>query len=154
MAEFRRRLGAQIHHKDTGNTKYREPDEGTQRAAKQVVDAALEVHRELGPGFLEPTYEDALAIEFRRRRIRYERQRALELFYKGEPVHGLQLDLLVENCLVVELKSVREIAPIHVAQTLAYLKATELELGLIINFKTYQLRAGGIRRVIRTAELP
>lgn len=111
-----------------------------------VVDASIEVHRNLGPGFLETVYEDALAHELKLRGIRFERQVPFSVRYKDAFVgHGF-IDLLVEDVLVVELKAVTTLLPIHTAQAISYLKATKLSLALLLNFNTRLMR-DGIRRV-------
>ena len=112
-----------------------------------VIAAAIEVHRVLGPGFLESVYESALCVELDERGIRYVRQPVIELAYKGRPVGEGRMDLLVEHQLVVELKAVDALLPLHGSQLLSYLKATHHRLGLLINFNTRQLTTG-IKRVV------
>lgn len=126
-----------------------EPDPELDGAARAVVDAAFEVHRILGPGFLESIYEEALAVELSLRAIPFRRQVPISLDYKGVPVGHARLDLLVADRLVIELKAVDSLASVHWAQVLSYLKATKLTLGLLINFNVPRLHLG-IRRVIRT----
>jgi len=115
--------------------------------ANTIIGAALEVHRVLGPGFLEAVYAEAMAVELGLRRVRFERQRPIGLLYKGRPVGEGRLDFLVDNALVLELKAVEKLLPIHQAQVLSYLKSTGCQLGLLINFNERLLR-DGIRRVI------
>ena len=124
-----------------------EPERETDELAHAVIGAAIEVHRLLGPGFLEQVYEQALCVELRLRGIPFERQKPAKVEYKGEYVGEGRLDLLVNDRLVVELKAVREVAPIHTAVVLSYLKATGRRLALLINFKVPQLR-DGIRRIV------
>lgn len=113
----------------------------------QIIGAAIEVHRHLGPGLLESTYEKCLCIELRNQGIQFEQQKVLHIDYKGEIVEsGLRLDLLVESRVIVELKSVKEIDDIHYAQILSYLKLCNLKTGLIINFNV-KLLTDGIRRI-------
>lgn len=119
--------------------------------AQRVIGAAIEVHRHLGPGYLESIYEEALAIEFRLRGIPFERQKPVDVLYKGQAVGEGRLDFLVAGQLVVELKTVDAFAPIHHAQVLSYLKATGLELGLLLNFKVPVMR-NGIKRVVWTGK--
>jgi len=126
-----------------------EPDQALDQLAHEVIGAAIEVHRVLGPGFLEATYAKALAIELRLRGIEHVRESPVQLEYKGEPIGEGRLDILVKDQLVIELKTVESLAPIHNAQVIAYLKATGLELGLLINFNTVVLR-DGIKRIILT----
>ena len=124
-----------------------EPDERLDALAKAIVDAAIEVHRTLGPGFLESIYEEALAIELARRSIPFERQVPLTVKYKGHAVGESRVDLLVGGELVVELKSVEELAPVHVAQVVSYLKAFGRSLGLLLTFNVKLMRTG-VRRVV------
>jgi GxxExxY protein len=116
---------------------------GKRRQPRLLVD---EPHRHLGPGFLEKTYEDALAIELRLRGIRFERQVPLAVHYKDLAVTGCVLDFLVEDAVVVELQAVEQVLEVHRAQVLAYLKAGRFRLGLLINFNVPTLR-NGIARV-------
>jgi len=116
--------------------------------AYQVIGAAIEVHRHLGPGFLEHVYETALCHEFELRAIQYEKQKAITIPYKGINIEGQRLDILVGGVLIIELKAVEAIAPIHEAQLLSYMKATQVPLGLIINFKVEMLKKGGIKRLV------
>jgi len=124
-----------------------EPDCETDSLAHAVIGAAIEVHRYLGPGFLESVYEEALCVELRLRKISFERQRPTKVEYKGEYVGEGRLDLLVGDRLGVELKAVREVAPIHRAIVLSYLKATGKSLALLINFKVSRLKEG-VQRVV------
>jgi len=114
-----------------------------------VIGAAIEVHRELGPGYLESVYENALRVEMALRSLPFQRQVEVEAIYKGQMVGLARLDLLVGGELVVELKSVDSLAPIHTAQLLSYLKLTNKPLGLLVNFNCRTLREG-LRRVILT----
>jgi GxxExxY protein len=129
------------------NSGLNEPDEQVDRLAHAVIGAAIEVHRILGPGFLESVYEEALCVELRSRGIPFARQLVVQLKYKGYDVGEGRLDLLVGDALVVELKAVEALAQIHSVQLLSYLKATGHQLGLLINFNVPVLR-NGIKRVI------
>jgi len=100
----------------------------------RILEAAIEVHRALGPGFLESVYENALAIAFSHRGIRFERQREVHVWFEGQEVGLHRLDLLIEDQIVVELKAVRALEDIHFAQLKSYLKATHLHTGLLLNF--------------------
>ncbi len=112
------------------------------------IIAAIEVHRALGPGLLESTYEACLLHELGARRLYTERQKARPVFYKGPRVDcGYRIDMIVERCVIVELKSVARIEPIHEAQLLSYLKLSGCRLGLLINFNVRQLTTG-IRRLV------
>lgn len=117
--------------------------------ARVVYEAALEVHRALGAGYLEAIYEEAMCLELQRRDVAFRRQVRVEISYLGECVGTHTLDLLVGDMLVVELKAVEAIAPIHLAQVRSYLASTGLELGLLINFNS-RLIKDGIRRVVHT----
>jgi GxxExxY protein len=115
--------------------------------AHHVIGAAIEVHRILGPGLKESTYENAMCEELRQRRIPFDQQYAFDIIYKKVRVGRHQLDLLVGKKLIVELKSVERLAGLHRSQLLTYLKASRLQLGLLINFNELVLR-NGIRRII------
>ena len=116
--------------------------------AHRVIGAAIDVHRILGPGFLEIIYERAMYHELNLRGIAFEKQKKLLVPYKDIQIPGQRFDLLVGGRILVDLKTVEEFAPIHMAQLLSYLKATGLRLGLLINFKSLVLK-DGIRRVVR-----
>ncbi|MEO6776455.1 MAG: GxxExxY protein [Kofleriaceae bacterium] len=130
---------------DTGHM--REPSAWVNECSNRVIGAAIAVHRQLGPGFLESTYEAALALELEAREIAFERQHVIVVRYNGVPIAEQRIDLLVEEVLVVELKSLAELSSVHIAQTRAYLAAAQLELGLLINFNVPYLR-DGIKRVV------
>jgi len=137
-----------MNHQDTTNAKdANEPPKYLDELAHQVIGAAIEVHRHLGPGFLESVYEDALMLELSFRGIRVARQVRIPVLYKGHHLAEAQLDILVEDELVLELKAVERIAPVHVAQLISYLQAASLQLGLLLNFNVSTLKQG-IRRVI------
>jgi GxxExxY protein len=127
----------------------REPSKRVDDLARQVIGAAIEVHRILGPGFLESVYEEALAIEFALRDIPFERQKPIVLVYKDKPVGDSRLDFLVGQELVVELKAIEIVHPIHPAKVIKYVRITGLDLGLIINFHVEQLK-DGIKRIVVT----
>jgi GxxExxY protein len=110
---------------------------------EQIIGCGIEVHRTLGPGLLEAVYRDCLGIELRRNRLHVERECHVRLDYKGERVSGwLTLDMLVNGCIVVELKAVERLHPVHSAQVITYLKLTGYPAGLLMNFNTTSLRAG------------
>jgi len=114
----------------------------------QVIGAAIEVHKTIGPGLLEGIYEDCLCVELEKRRIPFERQKGIKIEYKGVKLDNqYRLDLIVNGLVVVELKTVDELAPIHDAQVLTYLKLTGLKVGLLINFNVPVLKEG-IKRLI------
>ena len=110
-----------------------------------VIGAAIEVHATLGPGYREQAYERALAIELALRDLRADLQREVAVSYKGSEVARHRLDLVVEDHLVVEIKAAEAIAPAHVGQTVAYLRALDLRVGLVLNFARPTLQ---IRRVV------
>lgn len=126
-----------------------EPSQELDQLAHDVIGAAIEVHRILGPGFLERSYQRALAIELRLREIPHFIESPIHLDYKGESIGEGRIDILVADQLVVELKTVDELSSLHEAQALAYLKATGHELALLINFNTPTLKQG-IKRIIRS----
>jgi len=116
---------------------------------EKIIGAAIEVHRELGPGLLESAYEAALAYELYLREIRFERQKEMPVRYKGFLIEeGYRLDLLVENQVVVELKAVTEMHPIFEAQLITYLRLSGHRVGLIVNFNVPRLKDGLIRRIV------
>ncbi len=113
----------------------------------KVINAAIEVHKSLGPGLLESAYEECLCREFDLREIKYERQKDLPVQYKGITLNcGYRLDMVVEGKLIVELKACSALEPIHEAQLLTYLKLAGFKIGLLINFNVPVLRMG-IRRI-------
>jgi len=113
----------------------------------RIIGLCMEVHRKLGPGLLESAYEEALAYEFARGGIEFERQLDMPLLYKGAKLNcGYRLDFLIEAKLILELKAVNELLPIHHAQLLTYLKLGRRSLGLLVNFNVPVLKEG-IRRV-------
>ncbi len=114
-----------------------------------VLGAAIEVHRILGPGYLESFYEEALSVELTLREIKFLRQYPVQISYKNQPVGEARLDFLVEPDLIVELKSVETLAPLHTAQVISYLKATGFKRGLPLNFNV-PIRKQGIKRISRT----
>jgi GxxExxY protein len=114
-----------------------------------VLGAAVEVHRALGPGLLESAYESCLAHELSLRGARFRRQLELPVEYKGQRIDcGFRIDLLVEDEVVVELKSVEAVLPVHEAQLMTYMKLAEKRVGLLINFNVPMLREGIVRRVL------
>jgi GxxExxY protein len=117
------------------------------RVATEIVDAALAVHREMGPGLLESVYEACLSEELRRRSLEVERQVMVPLVYRGVPLdERLRLDVLVEKLVLIEVKAVEQLLSVHTAQVLSYLKLMNLRLGFLINFNVPVIR-DGIRRI-------
>ena len=114
-----------------------------ERLTEKIIGCAIEVHRTLGPGLLESLYQECLVIELAEQRLNFEADRCVNLEYKGRRIrHTLRLDLLVEGVVVVELKSVERLHPVHSAQVITYLKLTGCPAGLLMNFNETSLRAG------------
>ena len=107
---------------------------------QKVIGAAMEVHRNLGPGFLESVYEAALAVEFRSQNILFEEQRPVDVYYKGSVVKQFFCDFLADNALIVEVKAIKQLTDMEMGQVLNYLKATNLKLGLLLNFGAKSLQ--------------
>jgi GxxExxY protein len=114
---------------------------------EQIIGAAIEVHRHLGPGLLESSYERALCFELSSVGLSFVRQRSVPVFYKGIQVGKYRSDLIVDNQVVVEIKSVENMAGVHRAQLLAYMRVLKLREGLLLNFYGEVLRTG-IKRVV------
>jgi len=119
--------------------------------SSQIIQAAIAVHKELGPGLLESVYQSCIVIELENMGVRVKAQVALPIVYRGKQIHGqgLRLDLLVEDKIVVELKSVEKVEPVHKKQLLTYLRLADKPLGLLINFNESLLK-DGITRIINT----
>ena len=116
--------------------------------SSRIIGGAIEVHKALGPGLLESVYEECLCHELDLRDLSFERQRPLSTTYKGRILDcGYRLDLVVENAIILELKSCEKIEPIHKAQLLTYLKLSSLSLGLLLNFNVPVMRDGIVRIV-------
>jgi len=122
------------------------PDERDPLTEK-IIGCAIEVHRTLGPGLLEATYESALAVEFQLAGLNFQRQLMVPITYKGRPIGDHRLDLVVENSVIVEIKSVDRFDAIFEAQLLTYLKITGLKRGLLLNFNSRLLK-DGIKRMV------
>ena len=110
----------------------------------RIMSAAFEVHNELGPGYLESLYEEAMVLELQARGHKFNRQKRIPVFYKGEQIGEHVLDLVVDDRIILELKAVTEIAPIHKQQALSYLKATGLHLAIVINFGSGRVQSARI----------
>ena len=116
--------------------------------SSKIIGACIEVHKQLGPGLLESSYEHCLAYELKLLGLDVKQQVALPIVYKEVKLDaGYRIDLIVENKIIVEIKSVEDLAPIHTAQILTYLKLKDLKLGLLINFNSVKV-VDGIKRVI------
>ena len=136
-------FGEGLNHRDTEGTE----EEGKDPLTAAVIGAAIEVHRALGPGLLESAYEECLCHELSLRGIPFERQRSLPVAYKK--VHldcGYRIDLVIDERLVVEVKAVDALNPLHQAQVLTYLKLSGLRIGLLINFNSTVLK-DGLKRI-------
>jgi GxxExxY protein len=114
---------------------------------ERVIACAIEVHKHLGPGLLEALYESALCVEFELAGLRYHKQAPLDITYKGRAIGELRLDLVVEELVIVEIKSVERMDPVFSAQALSYLRASGKKIGLLINFNSRLLK-DGIKRFI------
>lgn len=125
----------------------RQPSQEVEQLAYAVIGAAIEVHRLLGPGFLEAVYEEALAVEFDLRGIPFKRQVVFAVHYKGQEVGEGRLDFLVGNNLIVELKALENVPSIQQARVISYLKATKHPLALLSNFNV-QILKEGIKRTV------
>jgi GxxExxY protein len=130
-----------IHHRGTEDT-----EGSSRRCTHDIVGAAIEVHRRLGPGLLESAYEKCLCRELYLRRVRFQQQVALPVEYRGLNLDcGYRLDIVVEQSVIVEVKALKKVLPVHRAQVLTYLRLTRLRLGLLINFNVDVLRHGVYR---------
>lgn len=110
---------------------------------EQIIGCAIEVHRTLGPGLLESVYQECLTLELLQANLCVERERNIPIEYKGHRLkRGLKVDLLVEECVVVEVKAVERVLPVHLAQAITYLKLTGYPAALVLNFNSTTLRAG------------
>jgi GxxExxY protein len=114
---------------------------------QRILGLAIEVHRNLGPGLLESIYEAALCVELQTSGLQFERQKMLPVFYKGHAIGDFRIDLLVENTVLLELKSVDRHEPVFEAQVISYLRISGIRLGLLINFNAPLLK-DGVRRFV------
>ena len=129
--------------------RHREIEDGKDPRTRPIIGAAIEVHRNLGPGLLESAYEECLCHELHLRGLDCKRQVPLPLLYKGLKLDcGYKIDLIVQDEVLLELKAVERLLPIHEAQLLTYLKLTGKRVGLLINFNVPLLTQGIIRRVL------
>ena len=116
--------------------------------SSKIICAAIEVHKQLGPGLLESTYETCLAYELKQMGLDVKQQQALPVVYKEVKLDaGYRIDLLIENKVIIEIKSVEALADIHTAQLLTYLKLKDLKLGLLINFNSVRV-VDGLKRIV------
>lgn len=120
----------------------------TNELSDKIIGAAIRVHKELGPGLLESVYEEALCLELEDLKLNFEKQLIIPLYYKNKLLKNyFRLDILVENEIIVELKSVEQLLDIHHAQLLSYLRLTNKKVGLILNFNT-PLMKNGLKRIV------
>jgi len=120
---------------------------------RKIIGLAIEVHKHLGPGLLESAYRDCLCYELQTNNLHFEKEKILPLHYKGiDIVNGYRLDIIVENQIILELKTVEKILPIHKAQLITYLKLSGIETGLLINFHVTLLK-DGIERLSKSLPL-
>ena len=132
-------ISQNLNHQGTKDTKMDHEEE----VGKQIVDAALKVHRALGPGLLESAYQACLAYELRKRGLNVDCEIAQPVFYDGQQIDaGYRLDMLVENCVIIENKTVEKILPIHQAQLLTYLRLRKCALGYLINWHVPLIKDG------------
>jgi GxxExxY protein len=154
-------MGTNMNHEDAKRRSFQKQDflpsslagehlaVETERLAKIAVNCAFRVHKNLGPGLLESVYEVCLAHELKNQSVSFDRQPNLPILYEGISLDaGLRLDFVIGNSLIVELKAVESLLPIHTAQILTYLKLTGIRLGLLINFNVALIK-DGIHRIIR-----
>lgn len=124
--------------------------DGNTATSERIIGCAIEVHKRLGPGLLESVYESALCIEFKEQGLAFKRQVGIPLYYRGELISEHRPDLIVNDEVIVEIKSVEQLAPIHMAQMLTYLRVAALHVGLILNFNSETMKKG-TRRVVLNA---
>ncbi|MDF5720619.1 MAG: GxxExxY protein [Rhizonema sp. PD37] len=137
----------EMNRQDAKDAKRREPSLEVDRLAYDLIGAAIEVHRVLGPGFLESVYHQALKLEFQMREIPYKSKPSVAVRYKSHQVGEGEPDFIIGDVLIVELKAVEKLTPINEAQVISYLRATNHTLGLLINFNVPILK-DGIKRII------
>lgn len=118
----------------------------------KIIAAAIRVHRELGPGFLEALCEEALCVELAAMGLGFERQKCIAVQYRGHRIGDYRLDLLVESAVIVELKAIKELDPIHFAVVRSYLRAAGLKAGLLFNFYSVPLTIKRIGRDVKSTE--
>lgn len=127
---------------------------GIEEIARQIVDAAIKVHRALGPGLLESAYQQCLAYELRRHGLNVECEVSMPVLYESIKIDtGYRADMVVENCIIIENKTVDQLAPIHEAQLLTYLKLSKLHIGFLINWNVTLLKYG-LKRVVNNLPEP
>ncbi len=139
-------------HRQDAKTPRKDLDEAEERLATSIVDAAIKVHAALGPGLLESVYEICMACELEQRGHHVKRQVALPIHYGTLKLDaGLRLDLVVDDLVIQELKSVERLLPVHHAQLLTYLKLSSLRLGFLLNFNVTLMKEGIVRKILHAA---
>ncbi len=123
-------------------------DAKTEEVVTRTIGCAIAVHRVLGPGFIESIYRKAMCLELESAGLSYEKERPVKVRYRGVDIPGQRVDLIVEDAVVVELKSVQQIDAVHHAQTISYMKTVSVRAGLLINFRVPILRDGLKRFVL------
>lgn len=123
-------------------------DPNLEALVTRVVGCLIEVHRNLGPGYIESVYKRATCIELGLRAIPFQEEQCLAVVYKGQAIAGQRLDLLVDRRLILELKAVSHLEPVHASQLVSYLKACDLRVGLLVNFNVVLLK-NGLKRIVR-----
>ena len=119
----------------------------TEQLIERIIGCGIEVHKALGPGLLEAIYGDAMSVELRHQRLAFDREREVPITYRGVPLRAHHVDLIVEGAVVVELKAIERLKPVHGAQVLSYLRATGIRAGLLMNFNAEYLK-NGLRRFV------
>jgi GxxExxY protein len=122
-------------------------DDTTEAYITEVIDCGFVVHCDLGPGYLEPPYRNAMCIELKTRRIPFACEKTFTVKYRDQPVGIHRLDLVIRECIVVELKAVKTLEPIHRAQLMAYMKASKIRVGLLMSFGCATFKQG-IQRIV------
>ncbi len=113
-----------------------------------VIGLCIKIHKKLGPGLLESSYEECLCYEFSKHNLNYDRQKVVPIIYDEIKLnHGFRADIIIENKVIIEIKFIESFLPIHSAQLLTYLKLTDIKLGLLINFNTFSMK-DGIKRIV------
>ena len=127
---------------------YSNLDSTTEARITEVIDCGFVIHRDVGPGFMEPLYSNAMCVELRARNIPFEREKVVTVKYRDEPVGIHRLDFLIWDSIVVELKAVKALEPVHQAQIMAYMKASKIRVGLLMNFCGATFKEGTKRVVL------
>jgi GxxExxY protein len=135
--------------------KYNDLSSDLNHISGEIVNCAFQVHKELGPGFLESNYEEAFVYELKKYGLGYQKQKTFKIPYKDTFLEtAFRFDLIVENKIIVELKAIEKLHPVHQAQIYSYLKAAKLPIGFLINFNVPLIKNGINRYVLRNSESP